>query len=102
MKRLPLLAVSTTLPATAAHAAQLSETTGPTAFPTILFGAAYYDEYSPYDRLDEDVRMMKQAGITVVSPTSFWKNTRFSDATGEDENDPFSRSDQRTFPVGAS
>ena len=33
---------------------------------TILFGAAYYDEYSPYDRLDEDVRMMKAAGITVV------------------------------------
>jgi beta-galactosidase len=33
---------------------------------TILFGAAYYDEYSPYDRLDEDVQMMKAAGITVV------------------------------------
>ncbi len=45
---------------------QPSETAGPPAFPTILFGAAYYDEYSPYDRLDEDVRMMKQAGITVV------------------------------------
>ena len=45
---------------------QLSETAGPPAFPTILFGVAYYDEYSPYDRLDEDVRMMKQAGITVV------------------------------------
>ncbi len=33
---------------------------------TILFGAAYYEEYSPYDRLDEDVRMMKATGITVV------------------------------------
>ncbi|MGR4862348.1 beta-galactosidase [Caulobacter sp. LARHSG274] len=33
---------------------------------TILYGAAYYDEYSPSDRLDEDVRMMKAAGITVV------------------------------------
>ncbi len=33
---------------------------------TILFGAAYYDEYAPNDRLDEDVRMMKQTGITVV------------------------------------
>jgi beta-galactosidase len=33
---------------------------------TILFGAAYYEEYSPHDRLDEDVRMMKAAGITVV------------------------------------
>src|SRR4051812_47183603 len=33
---------------------------------TILFGAAYYEEYSPSDRLDEDVRMMKATGITVV------------------------------------
>ena len=33
---------------------------------TILFGAAYYEEYSPTERLDEDVRMMKDTGITVV------------------------------------
>jgi beta-galactosidase len=33
---------------------------------TILFGAAYYDEYAPIDRLDEDVRMMKAANISVV------------------------------------
>ena len=33
---------------------------------TILFGVAYYDEYSPNDRLDADVRMMQQAGINVV------------------------------------
>ena len=33
---------------------------------TILFGAAYYDEYSPVDRLDEDVAMMKAANISVV------------------------------------
>jgi beta-galactosidase len=32
----------------------------------ILFGAAYYDEYAPTDRLDEDVRMMTAAHITVV------------------------------------
>lgn len=32
----------------------------------ILFGAAYYDEYAPADRLDEDVRMMKAANISVV------------------------------------
>jgi beta-galactosidase len=31
-----------------------------------LFGVAYYDEYMPYDRLDQDVRMMKDAGISVV------------------------------------
>jgi beta-galactosidase len=33
---------------------------------TILYGAAYYEEYAPTDRLDEDVRMMKATGITVV------------------------------------
>jgi beta-galactosidase len=33
---------------------------------TVLFGAAYYDEYTPYDRLDQDVAMMKAAHITVV------------------------------------
>jgi beta-galactosidase len=32
----------------------------------ILYGAAYYQEYMPYERLDEDVRMMKEAGISVV------------------------------------
>lgn len=32
----------------------------------ILFGAAYYDEYAPADRLEEDVKMMKAAHITVV------------------------------------
>ncbi len=32
----------------------------------ILFGAAYYDEYMPYDRLDQDVAMMKKAGINTV------------------------------------
>ncbi|GGO06770.1 beta-galactosidase [Saccharibacillus kuerlensis] len=30
------------------------------------YGVAYYDEYMPYDRLDEDIKMMKAAGITVV------------------------------------
>ena len=32
----------------------------------LLYGAAYYDEYMPYDRLDEDIRMMKKAGINVI------------------------------------
>jgi len=36
------------------------------AFDNILYGAAYYHEYMPYERLDEDVRMMKEAGISVV------------------------------------
>jgi beta-galactosidase len=33
---------------------------------TVLYGAAYYHEYMPYDRLDTDIALMKQAGITVV------------------------------------
>lgn len=31
-----------------------------------LYGAAYYYEYLPYERLDEDIRMMKEAHINVV------------------------------------
>ena len=33
---------------------------------TVLYGAAYYTEYMPYDRLDQDVQLMQQAGINVV------------------------------------
>ncbi|MDO9257827.1 MAG: beta-galactosidase [Bacteroidales bacterium] len=32
----------------------------------LLYGVAYYDEYMPYERLDKDVQMMKEAGINVV------------------------------------
>ena len=32
----------------------------------LLYGAAYYDEYMPYDRLEKDVAMMKKAGINTV------------------------------------
>ncbi len=32
----------------------------------LLFGAAYYDEYMPHERLDRDVEMMKRAGVNVV------------------------------------
>ena len=35
-------------------------------FDNILYGVAYYHEYMPYERLDEDIRMMKDAGISVV------------------------------------
>src|SRR3984957_16160066 len=49
--------------------------------PTILYGAAYYNEYMPADlqpgRLDKDVALMKYAGITVVrmgeSTWSLWE-----------------------------
>lgn len=33
---------------------------------TILFGAAYYDEYMPYDRIHTDMKMMKEAGMNVI------------------------------------
>ncbi len=35
-------------------------------FDNVLYGVAYYHEYMPSDRLDEDVRLMKEAGISVV------------------------------------
>ncbi len=46
-------------------------------FPNVLYGAAYYHEYMPYDRLDEDIALMKQAGLSVVrmgeSTWSLWE-----------------------------
>ena len=54
-------------------------------FPTILYGAAYYNEYMPGDdadhaaRLEKDVALMKDAGLTVVrmgeSTWSLWEPT---------------------------
>lgn len=32
----------------------------------IYFGAAYYDEYMPVSRVDEDMRLMKEAGMNVI------------------------------------
>ncbi len=32
----------------------------------IFFGAAYYDEYLPYDRIDRDFQMMKDAGMNTI------------------------------------
>lgn len=33
---------------------------------TFLFGAAYYEEYMPYYRLEKDIEMMKRAGMNTV------------------------------------
>lgn len=33
---------------------------------SILFGSAYYDEYMPYDRIETDFKMMKDAGFNVI------------------------------------
>jgi beta-galactosidase len=35
-------------------------------FNTVLYGVAYYHEYMPYDRLEKDVELMQDAGISVV------------------------------------
>lgn len=71
------LMLGTTLPALA----QGSSAALGTSQPTILYGAAYYNEYMPPDlqpgRLDTDVSLMKSAGITVVrmgeSTWSLWE-----------------------------
>ena len=38
----------------------------PDKMDTVLYGAAYYSEYIPYERLEKDVQLMQQAGISVV------------------------------------
>src|SRR5207237_10684818 len=38
----------------------------PDKMDTVLYGVAYYPEYMPHDRLDKDIEMMQNAGITVV------------------------------------
>ena len=53
------------------------QSAAPGALSNVLYGAAYYHEYMPYERLDQDVAMMKSAGITVVrmgeSTWSLWE-----------------------------
>ena len=43
-----------------------TQTFRPERMETVLYGAAYYPEYMPYERLDKDVELMQQAGISVV------------------------------------
>jgi beta-galactosidase len=38
----------------------------PTLPPRVLFGAAYYHEYQPYERLNTDLDLMKSAGFSVI------------------------------------
>jgi len=57
--------------------AQTPERFSPGTMDTFLYGAAFYEEYMPEDRLDKDVQLMQQAGITVVrvgeSTWSLWE-----------------------------
>jgi beta-galactosidase len=41
------------------------QTDGP-KFVTILYGASYYWEYLPYDRLEQDFELMEKAGLSVI------------------------------------
>jgi|CZKS01.1.fsa_nt_gi beta-galactosidase len=49
----------------------------PDRMDSFLYGAAFYEEYMPEDRLDKDVLLMQQAGINVVrvgeSTWSLWE-----------------------------
>jgi beta-galactosidase len=58
---LPLLCAVTAWPSLAQ-----TRPFSPDKMETILYGAAYYPEYMPSDRLDKDVELMQRAGITVV------------------------------------
>ena len=79
-KRFPEILAAAALLLAATTDAQQSGTKSPTPaldFPTVLYGAAYYHEYMPYDRLDKDVDLMKAAGLNVVrmgeSTWSLWE-----------------------------
>ena len=76
------IAAAALLVCLSAHAQSQASSEPPDATqPTILYGAAYYNEYMPAElqpgRLDKDVALMKAAGITVVrmgeSTWSLWE-----------------------------
>lgn len=70
-----MVGVATLLAALGAAAAQAPAHPG--TLSNVLYGAAYYNEYMPYERLDKDVALMKAADITVVrmgeSTWSLWE-----------------------------
>src|ERR1035437_8203078 len=76
-KRFPEILASAALLLAATTGAQQARTNPVPDFPTVLYGAAYYHEYMPYDRLDKDVALMKAAGLNVVrmgeSSWSLWE-----------------------------
>jgi beta-galactosidase len=45
---------------------QSREAFRPDRMDTILYGVAYYPEYMPYERADQDIALMQKAGINVV------------------------------------
>ncbi len=63
--RFGLLALAILL-ATSFALSQSAPKFAPDKMENVLYGVAYYTEYMPYERLDKDVEMMQQAGISVV------------------------------------
>jgi len=65
MKKITLLIfiLSGILFAIAANAQQAFK---PSSMDELIYGVAYYYEYMPYERLEEDARMMKECGINCV------------------------------------
>jgi beta-galactosidase len=45
---------------------QTHEAFRPDRMDTVLYGVAYYPEYMPYERTDQDIALMQKAGISVV------------------------------------
>ncbi|HXG32696.1 MAG TPA: beta-galactosidase [Bryobacteraceae bacterium] len=71
----------------------------PRPFDTLLYGVSYYHEYMPYERLEEDVRLMESAGINVVRlGESTWTNWEPRD--GEFEFDWMERILNRLHKAG--
>ncbi|HEX4756509.1 MAG TPA: beta-galactosidase, partial [Terracidiphilus sp.] len=77
---MPVTIFASLLGAGAVSAQQTSQTAPDLNFPTVLYGAAYYNEYMPGDqgaRLEKDVALMKTAGLNVVrmgeSTWSLWE-----------------------------
>jgi len=68
-----LLACSTI----SSYASAQQKAVEPGTLSNVLYGVAYYNEYMPYERLDKDIAMMKDAGLTVVrmgeSTWSLWE-----------------------------
>ena len=79
--RLILPALGILLASSAVSRAQVTAASQPPVFQNVLYGAAYYNEYMPADlqpgRLEKDVALMKDAGISVVrmgeSTWSLWE-----------------------------
>ncbi len=76
--RTPRSILAALLCCTTVGVAQAPPPAAPVPGPTeILYGAAYYSEYEPYDRLDQDIALMKKAGLNVVrmgeSTWSLWE-----------------------------